>query len=342
MERLKTQAWVESVASPYDEMTDYLVSDDQQAAVISVVFNFTMFTEDPLEDQAKDGLVEMSDQLQTELPGDTQVSVGGSLYSIAFPELTIFELVGVIVAFLVLLLMFGTITASVIPIVSSIVALALSMVVVFSMTSVENINSVTPMLALMLGLAVGIDYALFIMSKLVQHLKQGVVLDKAIMYAVSTAGGAVTFAGATVIIALLGLSLAFIPFLTIMGVLAGIGVLFAVISSVTFLPAVLGLVGDRILSKKYRTQYRTLAEAGQLKEFDDVNSEEDIAESKTPAARIYQRWFKIITRYPLVTVILIVLLLGGLSIPAKDLRLTIPEAQSLPEDNRAKITADLI
>jgi RND superfamily putative drug exporter len=341
VEYLKEQPWAETVLDPFEDLTNYNISSDEMVAVVSMNLSFQMFNDSPLEPLATEGIHDLAAQLSQTLPAGAQAVEGGNLYSISFPELTIFELFGVVIAFLVLFAMFGTFLASIIPIVSSLVALVLSMVILFSSTAVESVNSVTPLLALMLGLAVGIDYALFIMSKHVQLLKRDLVMEKSIAYSVSTAGGAVTFAGATVMIALLGLSLAFIPFLSIMGVFTAIGVAFSIVSSITFLPAVLGLLGSRVLSKRYRTEYLTKAANGELLEYDMDRPEEDSSAQSTKVNRFYDGWFKLALKVPLLTIVLIVGLLGVLTIPIKDLRLSIPDALSLAKSEPARAAADI-
>ena len=112
------------------------------------------------------------------------------------------------------------------------------------------------MLALMLGLAVGIDYALFITSRHRDQLRDGMAPEESVARAVATAGSAVVFAGLTVIIALCGLAVARIPFLTTMGVAAAVGVAIAVLIALTLLPALLGFGGER-LRPKARTPRRT-------------------------------------------------------------------------------------
>ena len=112
------------------------------------------------------------------------------------------------------------------------------------LTRFTTVNSVTPMLAVMLGLAVGIDYALFILSRHRDQLRDGFEVQESAARAVATSGSAVVFAGTTVVIALIGLAIAKIPFLTVMGVFAAVGVALAVVIALTMLPAFMGLMGE--------------------------------------------------------------------------------------------------
>ena len=120
------------------------------------------------------------------------------------------------------------------------------------LTRFTTVNSVTPMLAVMLGLAVGIDYALFILSRHRDQLRDGFEVQESAARAVATSGSAVVFAGTTVLIALIGLAIANIPFLTVMGVFAAIGVALAVVIALTMLPAFMGLMGERLRPWKSR------------------------------------------------------------------------------------------
>ncbi|GAE77628.1 hypothetical protein JCM18918_3528 [Cutibacterium acnes JCM 18918] len=130
------------------------------------------------------------------------------------------------------------------------------------LTRFTTVNSVTPMLAVMLGLAVGIDYALFILSRHRDQLRDGAEVQESAARAVATSGSAVVFAGATVVIALIGLSIARIPFLTVMGIFAAIGVALAVVIALTMLPAFMGLMGERLRPRRSRadTKARTAGE----------------------------------------------------------------------------------
>src|SRR5690606_12280662 len=130
------------------------------------------------------------------------------------------------------------------------------------LSSVVELTSVTPVLALMLGLAVGIDYSLFITSRHRQNLAAGVGLEASVGRAVGTAGSAVGRAGLTVIIALAGLSVVGIPFLTVMGLAAAGTVAVAVLVAITLLPALLGFAGYRVLSRKQRAAVNGAAVAG--------------------------------------------------------------------------------
>ena len=135
------------------------------------------------------------------------------------------------------------------PLLTALLGVSLTMVLIFGATGITTVSSTTPLLALMLGLAVGIDYALFIVSRHREQLGGGMEPQESIARAVATAGSAVVFAGLTVMIALGGLAVAQIPFLTTMGVAAAVGVAIAVLIALTLLPALLGFAGEKLRPK---------------------------------------------------------------------------------------------
>ena len=160
-----------------------------------------------------------------------------------------------LVALIVLFLTLGSLRAAGMPLLTALLGVSLTMVLIFGATGITTVSSTTPLLALMLGLAVGIDYALFIVSRHREQLREGMEPQESIARAVATAGSAVVFAGLTVMIALGGLAVARIPFLTTMGVAAAVGVAIAVLIALTLLPALLGFAGEKLRPKaKMRTE----------------------------------------------------------------------------------------
>ena len=237
---------VAQAVSPFDPNLTGAVSDDAQAALISVQFDgaaadITTATTDALEEEVA--------ALQAALPTGSVASLGGQLFSQSFPTLSLIELVGVGVALLVLILTFGSFLAAGMPLASALLGVGISIALIFIATVFGPITSTTPMLSLMLGLAVGIDYALFIIARHQEQLKDGLDAEESAARAVATAGSAVIFAGLTVMIALVGLSVAGIPFLSTMGIAAAAGVAVAVLISLTLIPAMLGFAGDRLRPK---------------------------------------------------------------------------------------------
>ncbi|MBK8758319.1 MAG: MMPL family transporter [Actinomycetales bacterium] len=225
------------------------------------------------------------------------------------PPLGGHELIGLGVAVLVLLLTLGSFVAAGLPVLTAVLGVAIGVGGAFAMSSHFVMTSSTPALGLMIGLAVGIDYALFILHK---HrtlvTREGLAPAEAIGRAVGSAGSAVVFAGLTVITALLGLLTLDISFVTTMAITAAVTVLLAVAISVTALPALLGLVGVRI--------------AGSLRSPRVAAPDPARPPAHHPVAT---RWIGVVTRRPLLTILAVSLGLGVLALGATGLRLGMPD-----------------
>jgi RND superfamily putative drug exporter len=260
VDRLEDLPHVDQVTSPYSTMVNGAISDDETAAMISVQYDGT---QQEVGEDAGDELLDALDPLRDDLPG-AQVEGGGELFQITGVSISWVEGVGVAIAFIVLLLTLGSFRAAGMPLITALVGVGISVLLVVGGTAFgSTINSSSIMLALMLGLAVGIDYALFIVSRARALLAEGHDPLEATGRAVATAGSAVVFAGMTVMIALLGLSLAGIPFLTIMGIGASGAVAVAVLISLTMIPAFLGLAKSRITPKPTKRYRKAFAAAAQ-------------------------------------------------------------------------------
>ncbi len=173
-------------------------------------------------------------------------SVGGDAYKATADPSHVPELLGLLVSFLILAITFGSLLPAGMPIVSSLIGVGVTISSVVLVSSLATVSSNAPTLAEMLGLAVGIDYALFILSRHRRHLAEGLTPTESMSRALATAGSAVVFAGATVVIALAGLSVARIPVLTVMGLAAAAAVTIAVVIALTLVPAVALLLGERL------------------------------------------------------------------------------------------------
>ncbi|QNP68989.1 MMPL family transporter [Streptomyces roseirectus] len=239
------------------------------------------------------------------------------------------EVVGVVVAFAVLALALGSLVAAGLPLITALVGVAIGVLgVQFASGFMEMTNTAT-VLALMIGLAVGIDYALFIISR---HREQLADPDQdvpdSIARAVATAGGAVVFAGATVIVALAALAVTGIPFLTVMGLAAAGTVLLAVLVAVSLVPAVLGMLGERLRPKRARTG---VAE-GSTSPGERTSRRPRRTAERAPGAWGLA-WAKAVTRKPLLVLIAGTIGLLALALPARDLRLGLPSFASQPADS---------
>ena len=230
------------------------------------------------------------------------------------------ELVGVAIAAIVLLITFGSLMAAGTPLIAAAVGVGTGMLGILAAASVTDINSTTPVLAVMIGLAVGIDYALFIVSRAREYLADGVEPAEAAGRATATSGGAVVFAGTTVIVALCGLSVASIRFLTTMGLASAAVVAVAVLVALTVVPALIGLLGERLLSRRRRA-------AG-------VGADAD----RRPASR----WVRAVTRRPWATIGAVVVLLGLCAVPASGLRLALTDNGFAEKGSQQRETYDAV
>ena len=234
------------------------------------------------------------------------------------------EWIGLSIAFLVLVVTFGSLIAAILPIVTAIVAVGIGALWVITATGFVELNDMTPVLALMVGLAVGIDYALFVMSRY-RSEQQRLPNDKAIALACGTAGSSVVFAGLTNFIALAMLWVAQIEFLTAMGLAAAATVALATVVPLTLLPAILGLLGDRAFG------FALPGIAGRPRR----NGK------KKQGPTMGRRWVGFVQRFPALLLLLVVLGLGAAATPLTRLELALPnDTTGNPETTQRK-AADL-
>jgi putative drug exporter of the RND superfamily len=178
-----------------------------------------------------------------------EVQTGGQLgQKVSNPSTESSELIGILAAAVILTLTFGTVVAMLLPILTAILGLASALSIVTLFSHVLTVPTVAPTLATMIGLGVGIDYALFIVTRHFRGMKDGLEIHESIARATATSGGAVAFAGGTVTIALVSLAVAGIPLVATMGFMAAVAVVVAVLAALTLLPATLAIIGPRINS----------------------------------------------------------------------------------------------
>ncbi|GAA4265284.1 MMPL family transporter [Frondihabitans peucedani] len=218
------------------------------------------------------------------------------------------EVIGLIVAAIVLLVMLGTIIGAGLPLLSAVVGLGASVLGAMAFSGLVEFNSVTTVLGIMLGLAVGIDYSLFILNRHRSQLKQGMGLHESIGLANGTSGNAVVFAGTTVIVALLALNITGIPFLGLMGTVGAVAVAVAILVAISFTPAMLSIVGMRILRKKER---------GSI--------------GNTASTRVPNKPMS--TLRAIITIVVGVAVLGTIALPAMQMRLGLPDGASEATDS---------
>ncbi|AOY55647.1 MMPL family transporter [Candidatus Rhodoluna planktonica] len=224
------------------------------------------------------------------------------------------EIIGLAIAAVVLFVMLGTLIAAGLPVLSAILGVGVSATATMALSAVIDMTSTTPVLGVMLGLAVGIDYSLFILNRHRKQLKAGMSVSDSIALANGTSGNAVLFAGLTVIIALVALNLTGIGFLGLMGTMGALSIIVAVAVALTFTPAILRLIGLRVLSKKERAKLT----AGDLQDENEHPKNEN-----RPV---------FVNRHPIITVLATVAVLLVAAIPMQSMRLGLPDGSSEPVD----------
>ncbi|MBD7956098.1 MMPL family transporter [Microbacterium sp. Sa4CUA7] len=309
-----------AVTSPFDEMITGLVSDDGRAAIMTLQFDGQATSVAPA---TTDALGDITDELRETLPDGAQVALGGDLFAASIPALSLIEAVGVLIALFVLIVTFRSLVVAWFPLVSALIGVALAIALIYAATAFASISSTTPMLAIMLGLAVGIDYALFIVARHQDQVRDGVQPEESAARATGTAGSAVVFAGVTVLIALIGLSFAGIPFLTTMGIGAAVAVAIAVTVAVTLTPALLGFAKGRVAGWPRRTRRPRAGRPARARR------------------SFAHTWVTGVTRHPVLTTIAVTVGLGVMAIPAASLALALPNAGVQPTSSQARQAYDL-
>jgi RND superfamily putative drug exporter len=288
-----------------------LVSADARVALFQ--FQFTVASTSLTDDDVS-SVVEVVERAEqgtgmTVLPSD-------SLKALEIP-VGIGEVIGLAVAALVLVLTLGSLIAAGLPLVTALVGIGIGVGGAYALSNVVEMNSATPVLGLMVGLAVGIDYALFVVNRQRRLiLDRGLTAQEAAGRAVGTAGSAVFFAGLTVLIALTALTVIGIAVLSTMALVAASTVALAVLIALSLLPALLGLVGERICSDKARARRH--------------------AQAKTESHGIADHWVKGVVRYRWPVIAGVAAILVVMAIPAASMNLGIPSGATANQDTAAR------
>ncbi|MFX4291113.1 MMPL family transporter [Streptomyces bohaiensis] len=307
---------VDHVADPFTTGT---VSEDGTVAYAAVNYSTPPGEVAAADHDALDAVKESADAA-----GITAVVGGDAAGADLHDDLA--EVIGIGVAFVVLAVTLGSLVAAGMPLVTAVIGVGIGAASIAALSGFAELNSVTPALGTMLGLAVGIDYALFILSRYQHEVRAGRPLAEAAGAAVGTAGSAVVFAGLTVIIALLGLAITGIDFLVQMGVAAAAMVALAVLISLTLLPAFLGFAGRRVVRERKRT-----AEDGQADRQDPAT---------TGAGG--RRWAKAVSKHRIVALVGGVAVTAVLSLPLGSMQLAILDNGVAPAGSDSRVAHDLI
>ena len=252
-----------------------------------------------------------------------QVETGGQLgQKVSTPSTESSELIGIIAAMVILTFVFGTVVAMLLPILTAILGLALTLSIVTILSHVTTVLTVAPTLATMIGLGVGIDYALFIVTRHFRGLDAGLDVRESLARAVATSGGAVAFAGGTVTIALVSLAVARIPLVTTLGLMAAVAVVVAVLAALTLLPALLAITGPHINSLRVRGRHPKHGAAGKK--------------------GLWARWAEGVARHPVVAGLAALAILLPLATPLLSLNLGQKDVAALPMTTTARQAYDLL
>ncbi|GAA2612040.1 MMPL family transporter [Actinomadura fulvescens] len=309
---------VASVTSPYVEQGAGQVSKDGRTAYAQLTFD-AQAQDVPAGDVKK--VIETARQARTD---GLRVELGGNAIAQAEqPPPNTAEFIGVAAAAIVLFIAFGSLLAMLMPILTAVIALAAGLMSIGLLSHVFTIGQIGPILGALIGLGVGIDYALFIVTRHRNGLLAGRTVDGSVVTALNTSGRAVLFAGATVVIALLGLFVIGMSFLNGMAIAAITTVAITVFASITLLPAMLGFAGLRVLSRKER---RALI-AGK-------------AEPDKPG--VFHRWARFAQRRPRTLSIVALALIAALSLPVLSIRLGSSDAGNNPTSTTSRQAYDLL
>ncbi|WP_327743721.1 MMPL family transporter [Streptomyces europaeiscabiei] len=303
------------VASAVDPFQARAVSKDGSTAYATVTYKAAANDlTDASRTRLKDALHEAQDSgLTVEAGGDAVAEQGGAG--------GMAEVIGVAIAAVVLLVTFGSLAAAGLPLLTALVGVGFSMASILALSDAFGLSTTTGTLAMMLGLAVGIDYALFVVSRYREERAKGRTPEEATALATGTAGSAVVFAGLTVVIALAGLSVVGIPMLTKMGLAAAGAVVVAVLIALTLVPALLGFWPNAVLGRKAR-------KSGRIEESSETNGG--------------TRWSRFVLRRPVPVLILGVIGLGALAVPMTDLQLGMPGDEAKPTSTTERRAYDAL
>ncbi|MFI8090798.1 MMPL family transporter [Streptomyces sp. NPDC086080] len=320
---------VSGVTEVSDPAENGTVSEDARTAVAEVTFTTPSDEDVPA---ATLDAVRTAGQ-QAERAGLVTI-YGGDAYAESTSPIGPTELVGMGVALVILVITFGSLTAAGLPLLTAVLGVVGTMAAMMGAASLFGVSDNAPTLAMMLGLAVGIDYALFIVSRHRAQLATGMPVVESVARANATAGSAVVFAGATVVIALAGLSVAGVPMLTSMGLASAAAVTAAVVLALGLLPALLGMAGRALVPKSgARTGRRPVPGLGALPRRRPVRG------GRTPMG---VRWTEAVLRRPVRSLIVGTVAVIALALPAMQLELAVTDDGNAPATSSSRQAYDVI
>ncbi|MCJ1679006.1 MMPL family transporter [Streptomyces sp. APSN-46.1] len=318
---LKGGAGADQIASVDDPYQSQAISQDATTAYITTKYKVSGME---LTDKTRDALKESGKDAQA---AGLTVEIGGDAL-MAAPESGAGEIVGILVAAIVLVITFGSLIAAGLPLLTALIGVGIGISSIAALANALDLGTTTSTLAMMIGLAVGIDYGLFIVSRYRAELAEGHERDEAAGRAVGTAGSAVVFAGLTVVIALVGLAVVNIPMLSKMGFAAAGTVVIAVLVALTLVPAMLGFAGRTVLPAGKKSR---LFGKGKV-----------LPEGVEPKPNGGTRWARFVLRRPVMVLLAGVIGLGAIAIPASKLEMGLPDDGAQPVSTTQRKAYDLL
>ena len=318
LKQIATMPEIAAVVSPYGPHGAAQISRDGRTAYATV--NFTK----QANNLGKADITRVIDAAKAAGAPGLNVQIGGqAIEQTEQTPLGVSSTVGVLAAAVVLFIAFGSLLAMLLPIVTAIAGVGGGLMAIAPLTHTINVVDFAPILGALIGLGVGIDYALFIVTRHRRGLQSGLTPEQAAVKAIDTSGRAVLFAGSTVCIALLGILVLGVSFLNGLAVASALTVVFTVLAAVTLLPALLGVFGMRVLSRRER---RRLA-----------------VEAPAPgAAGMWARWANTIERRPAILAVAAAAVMLVLAIPVLSLRLGSSDQGNDPSSTTTRQAYDLL
>lgn len=324
LDKVSANKEVTAVVSPFDNPT--AVSSDKTIAYATVQLkdkNLDPSASIPKEIAKLAEDTRQSNNLTVEVNGDLAAKGPSEFIGVG-------EIAGVGIALVVLAITLGSLIAAGMPILSATLTVGLSMAGLFSLSELIEVDNTTPVLAIMLGLAVGIDYALFVINRYRSFLLEGHDYQEAAGRSIATAGNAVIFAAGTVVIALSALAVVQIPFMTTMGLAGAATVAMAAVVTVTLVPALIGIAGTRIFRGKTRRAIDQAKAAG-------VHHTEHVSHET-----FWYQWGAFIAKHRVISLILPVVVIAIIAIPAFSLKLGLPTDQYASAESTGRKAYDLV
>ncbi|MCB8908325.1 MULTISPECIES: MMPL family transporter [unclassified Streptomyces] len=323
---------VVAVADPYRSPA-VSISEDGTTAYLVVTYKVPAAE---VDDKAHDALDAATERARE---AGLTVEAGGDAVKIEQAMGGTGEQIGILVSAFVLVLTFGSMIAAGMPLITALIGVGIGISGITALGSTFGLSGTTSTLAMMIGLAVGIDYALFIVSRFRAERAEGRTPEEAAGRAVGTAGSAVVFAGLTVIVALAGLAVVNIPMLTKMGLAAAGTVAVAVLVAITLVPALLGLAPVKVMARKGRLRYavKPLSDRQRRRA---AKHEAKLARKTKP--NLGTRWARYVLRHPVVVLLVGVIGLGTIAVPAASLELGLPGEGQMSTQTTQRKAYDLL